>query len=133
MSYEHDYPGTRCAYDVGDGEGGPGGAGNAADAPSIAISAVAVAFAAVIGTAYPSNGVEGIASMDASAAYPDLRSIDRGALVAPDEICKICQSEDRAIMAYLATAYDAAGCYDEGWWRTWSRIRDWVSLHSIEM
>ena len=37
---------------------------------------MAVAFAAVIGTAYPSNGVEGVASMDASAAYPDLIRID---------------------------------------------------------
>ena len=63
--------------DVGDGDGASGGAGNAADNPSTAISAVAVALAAVIDTATPSDGVEGVASMDASAAYPDpIISID---------------------------------------------------------
>ena len=77
--------------DVGDGERGSGGAGNAADAPSTAISAVAVAFAAVIGTATPSDGVEGAAQMDASAAFPDIIIIiDYGALEAPGDICKMC-------------------------------------------
>ena len=72
MSHDHEYPGTQCGYDDGDGAGGSGGAGNAADAPSTAISAGTVALAAVIDTATPSDGVEGAASMDASAAFPDL-------------------------------------------------------------
>ena len=74
MSYDHDYPGTQCVFDVGDGVGGSGGAANAADSPSTAIPAVAVVFAAVIGTATPSDGVEGEAPMDASAAYPNHHS-----------------------------------------------------------
>ena len=40
---------------------------------------MAVAFVAVIDTAYPSDGVDGTASMDASAAYPDPISINYGA------------------------------------------------------
>ena len=71
MSYDHDYPGTQCVYDDGDGDGAWRGAGDAADIPSMAISAVAVAFAAVKDTATPSDDVEGPASMDASAPYPD--------------------------------------------------------------
>ena len=55
---------------------------------------MAVSIAAVIDTAAPSDGVEGFATMDASAAYPNLIiSIGCGALEAPDEICKMCQSE----------------------------------------
>ena len=72
MSYGHDSPGTQCVYDVGDGDGAADGAGNAADVPLTAISAVAVACAAVIDIANPSDGVEGLASMNASAAFPDL-------------------------------------------------------------
>ena len=58
--------------DVSDGDGGFGVVGNAADTPSTVISAVAVAYAAVIDTAAPSDGVEEVAAMDASAAFPDL-------------------------------------------------------------
>ena len=72
-------------------EGGCGGAGNAADTPSTTISGVAVAFAAVIGTATPADDVEGAASMDASAAFPDIIIIiDYGALEALGDICKMC-------------------------------------------
>ena len=92
MSYEYDYPGKQCVYDDGDGAGQEDGAGNAADVPSTVISAVAAAVVAVIVTAAPLDGVERAASMDASAAYPNLIiSIGCGALEAPDEICKMCQ------------------------------------------
>ena len=71
------------------------GAGYAADNPSTAISAVAVSYAAVKDTATPSDGVEGTASMDASAAFPyPIISIGCGALQAPGDVCKMCRRGD---------------------------------------